>query len=91
MFKEIDVIASVHNWPDYDVLAGDVGTVVHVHGDHEAYMVEFSAPPQGRLVALLTMGPEDIRHPTPQELKHQRHVVPREHIASVFPRPAKVS
>jgi len=71
-FEEIEVVASVYDWPEFDVLKGDIGTLVHVYNAGEAYEVEFIDPKEGYLIALLTMGPDDIRKPAPDELVARR-------------------
>jgi hypothetical protein len=51
--------------------AGDVGAVVHVHGDGKAYEVEF-VDGDGTTVALLTLEAGDIRPIEAGELLHTR-------------------
>ena len=41
--KLFDRIVLVENLPDLSFLSGDVGTVVEIYGDGEAYEIEFFA------------------------------------------------
>lgn len=50
---------------------GDVGTVVHVYGEGDAYEVEF-VDGGGATIALLTMDAGDVRPIKPGEVLHAR-------------------
>ena len=58
-FRELDSVVLVHDLPDAGLFAGDLGAVVHVHAP-DAFEVEFVAA-SGRMVALRTLSPEDVR------------------------------
>jgi hypothetical protein len=70
-FSLLDCVSLVHDLPQFELLEGDVGTIVEVYKDGEAFEVEFNAC-GGYLAALLTMRPEDLRVPTADELKNPR-------------------
>lgn len=53
--------------------AGDVGTVVHVYQDEEAFEVEFVAL-DGESVAVVTLGRGQIRPVEHREISHARRV-----------------
>ncbi|MEO8007182.1 MAG: DUF4926 domain-containing protein [Betaproteobacteria bacterium] len=53
--KERDCVVFTTDLPGDRIAAGDVGTVVHVHGGEEAFEVEF-ADQDGRTIALVTLG-----------------------------------
>ena len=52
--KERDCVVFTTDLPGDRIAAGDVGTVVHVHGGEEAFEVEF-ADQDGRTIALVTL------------------------------------
>ena len=51
--------------------AGDIGAVVFVHRQDEAYEVEF-VDGDGSTIALVTLKADDVRHLAPGELLHAR-------------------
>ena len=53
--------------------AGDVGAIVHVHGQGKAYEVEF-VDGDGMTIALLTLDAEEVRPIAPGELLHARRL-----------------
>lgn len=52
--KELDCVVLTTDLPGNRIAAGDVGTVVHVHGGEKAFEVEF-ADQDGRTIALVTL------------------------------------
>lgn len=56
---------------DARLTRGDVGTVVHVYKDRQGYEVEF-VDGGGSTVALITVGPDDVRPIKRGELLHAR-------------------
>jgi hypothetical protein len=57
--------------PTVGLYAGDVGAIVHVHGQGKAYEVEF-VDGDGTTVALLTLDAEEVRPIASGELLHAR-------------------
>lgn len=57
--------------PDEGLKAGDVGTVVHVYEQGDAYEVEFVTL-RGETVAVITAGADQVRPVDEQELTHAR-------------------
>ena len=41
MLKELSLAALKRDYPEQDLCAGDIGTVVHIHNSGEAYEIEF--------------------------------------------------
>jgi hypothetical protein len=80
-FELLDCVTSVRDLPQFELLEGDVGTIVEVYKDREAFEVEFNTQ-EGFLAALLTMAPDDLRAPTPQELQNQRALKATEYMGS---------
>ena len=72
MIQEHDCIVLTQDLPEECLRAGDVGTVVHVHGVHAGYEVEF-ATLTGRTVAVATVLPQ-IRPVSPRNLTHVREL-----------------
>jgi len=60
MMKELSLIALTHSIPEHSLVAGDVGTIVHVYPGGVAYEVEFMTG-LGRTIGVLTLKPLDVR------------------------------
>ena len=58
-FRELDSVVLVRDLPEAGLCAGDLGAIVHVHAP-DAFEVEFVAA-SGRMVALRTLSPVDVR------------------------------
>ena len=71
--KELDLAVLMRAIPEFDLVPGDVGTVVLVHRDGEAYEVEFLTR-GGRTIAVLTLEADDIRPIGSDDLLHVRQV-----------------
>lgn len=61
--------------PGEGLLAGDVGTVVHIHKGGAAYEVEFITL-TGRTVAVATVEASQLCPVSRQDLNHVRELVP---------------
>jgi hypothetical protein len=44
--QELDSVVLAVDRPEWGLVAGDVGTIVHVYGEGEAYEVEFTTVPK---------------------------------------------
>ena len=76
MFKEhkqIGLTAEVLGDEGEELKPGDVGTLIHIHPDEEAAVVEFLAL-DGGTVALATVLPSQMRPVTGADLTHARTV-----------------
>ena len=60
--------------PDKGLEAGDVGNVVHVYHDGEAYELEFVAL-DGHTAAVVTVEASQVRPVSPGEIPHARELV----------------
>lgn len=58
--KELDLAALRHDLPAYGLVAGDIGTIVFVYEDGQAFEVEFIAE-DGRTVAVETLNADEVR------------------------------
>jgi hypothetical protein len=69
--KELDAVALTADLPAHALRRGDVGTVVLVHGNGEAYEVEFVGY-DGHTVALLTLERDAVRSLQATDIPHAR-------------------
>ncbi len=74
MIDDLDTVVLTHDINEYDLKQGDVGTVVHLYSDGEAFEVEFVTA-EGKTVALITLAHTDIRHIGNKEILHVREFV----------------
>ena len=67
--NEHDRVVLIIPRADDGLLAGDVGTVVHVYDDGKAYEVEFVAL-DGHTTAVVTIEVGQVRAVTPRDMTH---------------------
>lgn len=71
MFKEHDQIVLTSDLPEEGLKAGDVGTIVHIHRQGEAFEVEFMAL-DGNTIAVATVMASQVRPVTDRDVTHAR-------------------
>ena len=71
--NEFERVVLKRDVPEDGLVAGDVGTVVHVYGAGEGFEVEFLTP-SGRAVAVAALDPGDVREAGEREVLHVRAV-----------------
>ncbi len=71
MIREHDQVVLTGDLPALSLEAGDVGIVVHVYGDHQAYEVEFLTL-AGETTVVATLRPDQIRAVRSCEIPHAR-------------------
>ena len=71
MLEEHDRIVLTDDVADQCLKAGDVGTIVHVHRDGEAFEVEFLTL-DGHTAALATVSSSQVRPVTSADITHAR-------------------
>ena len=71
MLAEHSIVVLNSDMPDAGLHAGDVGAIVHVHGQGKAYEVEF-VDGDGTTVALMTLDASAVRPIGAGELLHIR-------------------
>jgi hypothetical protein len=76
VIQEHDCIVLTQDIPEEGLRAGDVGTVVHIHGEATGYEVEFMTL-TGRTVAVATVLPSQLRPVSPRDLTHVRELAAR--------------
>jgi Domain of unknown function (DUF4926) len=73
MIKDLDVVALTRALPEHGLVAGDMGTIVHVYDDGQAYEVEFVTF-GGKTIAVATLPSAAVRAIAKQEIPHVRAV-----------------
>jgi len=71
MIREHDQVALTEAVPADGLVAGDVGTVVHIYDNGQAYEVEF-ATLRGHTVAVTTLLASQVRPVHRHEMTHAR-------------------
>lgn len=75
MIKEHDSVVLTEDLPGEGLKAGDIGTVVHTHGNGEGYEVEFMTL-AGETVAVASLLSNQVRSVTRQDIAHVRELQP---------------
>ena len=71
MIKEHDTVVLTESLPAAGLEAGDVGVVVHVHRNGEAYEIEFMTL-DGNTLTVETLSSRQIRAARNQDIPHVR-------------------
>jgi hypothetical protein len=71
--KEHDCVVLTKNLPKEKLEAGDIGTVVHIHGDGAAYEVELMTF-AGKTIAIATVEGSDVRPVGERDVSHVREL-----------------
>lgn len=71
--REHDRVVPKIDLPGEQLASSDVGTVVHIHRDGQAYEVEFVAL-DGETVAVVTLERSQVRPVERREITHARRV-----------------
>ena len=72
--KELDIASLTQDLPEHGLKRGDLGAIVFVYNEGEAYEVEF-ATLDGETVAVLTLSPDQVRPTTNREIAHTRTII----------------
>jgi hypothetical protein len=73
MIKEHDRVVLTVSMPSEGLEAGDVGTVVHVYKDGQAYEVEFITL-DGKTAAVVTLDASHVRPVSSRDITHTREL-----------------
>ena len=76
MIREHDRVVLVIDASSEGLVAGDVGTVVHIYRDGEAYEVEFTTL-EGKTAAVITVEAAQVRPVGKREITHARELASR--------------
>lgn len=71
MFKEHERIVLITDVLEEGLVAGDVGTIVHIHPRGEAFVVEFLTL-DGNMAAIATVLPSQVRLVSDKDITHAR-------------------
>ncbi len=72
--KILETVIATANFPDHQVLAGDLGAIVELYTEPTlAYEVEF-VNPDGSTRALLTLSPHQVRRISPVDVLTTRQI-----------------
>ena len=71
--NEHDCVVLTRSLPDHGLQVGDVGAIVHVYGEQQAFEVEFISG-NGRTVAVVTLKPGEVRQLAESEILHARRI-----------------
>ena len=71
MVRELDLIVTTRDIPERGIVAGDIGTVVHIYPGREGVEVEF-VDGKGSTVAVETIAMSDVRPIAKHEILHVR-------------------
>ena len=73
MINEHDRVVLTEDVPTEGLKAGDIGTVVHIHANGEAYEVEFICL-DGETIAVTTLRANQVRPTKSGEIAHAREL-----------------
>jgi hypothetical protein len=75
MIKEHDCVILIQDLADEGLVAGDIGTVVHVHQSGTGYEVEFMTL-AGETLTVTTLLPSQLRPIARRDVAHVRELTP---------------
>lgn len=73
MIGELSTVVLTANLPQYDLRAGDLGTVVMVHQGGKGYTVEFMTL-SGETIAVATLSADQVRPRGANDIAHVREL-----------------
>jgi len=73
MIREHEKAVLTVDLPEHQLRAGDVGTIVHIYSDGEAYEVEFFAL-DGHTLDVVTVEGEQVRPVSRRDVLHVREL-----------------
>ena len=71
MLSELDLVVLTEDLPEEHLKAGDVGTIVHVHQNGAAFIVEFMTL-AGQTIAVTTVEASQVRAVASSDVSHAR-------------------
>ncbi|MBW7856735.1 MAG: DUF4926 domain-containing protein [Leptonema sp. (in: Bacteria)] len=71
--KEHEPIVLLADYQEHGLKLGDIGAIVHIYANNEAFEVEFTSG-NGRTVAVLTLTASQIRPLAKTEILHARKI-----------------
>ena len=74
MIKEFDRIILLKDFPEHNLLEGDIGTIVMVHDNGKGFEVEFMTL-NGETIIVETLSSSNVRPISSDEIAHVRKLV----------------
>ena len=71
MIEELKLVSLLEDLPKHGLQKGDLGTVVFIHKQGEAYEVEFMTL-EGETISVITVLPHQVRQVGPREIAQSR-------------------
>lgn len=65
--EEHETVVLTCDLEEYGLKQGDIGAIVHIHGDHEGYLVEFNSE-YGTAAAIVSVVPSQVRYQDGDEI-----------------------
>lgn len=73
VLRELDTVVLTRDLPEYNLVKGDVGAIVHHYLAKNAFEVEFVAA-NGKTIAVATLMLDDVRPLLGREILHVREL-----------------
>jgi hypothetical protein len=73
MIRELESVVLAHDVTEHGLRRGDIGAIVYVYADADAFEVEFVTG-SGETIALLTLTNDAVRPLDPSEILHVREL-----------------
>ena len=73
MLNELETVVINKDIPEYGLIRGDIGVIVHIYENGSAVEVEFVSG-EGSTVGVLTLRKEDLRQIARDEILHVREL-----------------
>ena len=73
MLNELESVVINKDIPEYGIIRGDIGVIVHVYENASVMEVEFVSG-EGRTVGVITLPKEDLRQIANDEILHVREL-----------------
>ena len=73
MLSELETVVINEDIPEYGLISGDIGVIVHIYENGSVIEVEFVSG-EGRTVGVVTLPKDSIRHIAHDEILHVREL-----------------
>ncbi len=73
MLNELETVVINKDIPEYNLIRGDIGVIVHIYENGSTAEVEFVSG-EGNTVGVITLPKEDLRQIAPDEILHVREL-----------------
>ena len=73
MIRELDMVVISRDIPEYGLVQGDIGVILHIYDDANGIEVEFVSG-EGNTVGVMTLTLDDVRTIKNDEILHVREL-----------------